>query len=128
MNNDEHDIMESSVMNHHVERWVGRVLRLGVWSSAGFMVAGLFAAWLSAGSLRLPDENPPPGEVFRNLLGGSIDPITLMFAGLLLLMLTPFLRVLTAAVGFAAENDRRFVLVALAVFVMLMGELFFSLR
>jgi uncharacterized membrane protein len=50
-----------------------------------------------------------------------------MFAGLLLLMLTPFLRVFTAIVGFAAEKDRTFVLVALVVFVMLLGELVFSL-
>jgi uncharacterized membrane protein len=92
------------------------------------MVAGLLLAWLSAGSLRLPSENPSPGEVFRSLLAGSLDPVTLMFAGLLVLMLTPFLRVLMAAAGFAAEKDRRFVVVALVVFAMLLGELVFSLR
>ena len=92
------------------------------------MVAGLVLAWFSAGSLRPPTENPTPGEVFRSLLAGSLDPFTLMFAGLILLMLTPFLRVLTAAVGFAAEKDRTFVIVALVVFFMLLGELLFSLR
>lgn len=92
------------------------------------MIAGLLAAWLFAGSLHMPSENPPPGEVFRTLFSGSIDPVTLMFAGLLLLMLTPFLRVLTAAVGFAAEKDRTFVVVALVVLAMLLGELILSLR
>jgi len=119
---------KDSGTHHLVERWVGRTLRFGVWTSAGLMVAGLLLAWLSAGSLRLPSENPTPGEVFRSLLAGSLDPVTLMFAGLLLLMLTPFLRVLTAAAGFAAEKDRRFVVVALVVFAMLLGELVFSLR
>jgi uncharacterized membrane protein len=114
--------------HHLVERWIGRTLRFGVWISAGLMIAGLLLAWFSTGSLRLPSENPSPGDVFRNLLAGSLDPVTLMFAGLLLLMLTPFLRVLTAAVGFAAEKDRRFVVVALVVFAMLVGELVFSLR
>jgi uncharacterized membrane protein len=117
-----------SVSTHHVvERWVGRTLRLGVWGSAGLMVAGLALAWFSAGSLQLPGENPTPGDVFRRLFTGSIDPVTLMFAGLILLMLTPFLRVLTAAAGFAAEKDRVFVVVALVVFLMLLGELLFSL-
>lgn len=91
------------------------------------MILGLMLSWISALSPGLPTENPHPADVFRSLLSGSLDPITLMFAGLLLLMLTPFLRVLTAAVGFAAEKDRAFMLVALVVFVMLLGELVFSL-
>lgn len=118
---------ELSAKQHIVERWVGIALRAGVWSSATLMIAGLLIAWLSAGSLRMPEENPHPAEVFRNLLSGSLDPITLIFAGLLLLMLTPFLRVLTAAIGFAAEKDTRFVFVALVVFSMLLGELLLSL-
>lgn len=120
--------VHSGSVHHVVERWVGRTLRFGVWGSAGLMVAGLVVAWLSDGSLRLPSENPTPGDVFRGLLSGSIDAVTLMFAGLILLMLTPFLRVLTAAAGFAAEKDRTFVIVALIVFLMLLGELVFSLR
>ena len=114
--------------HHLVERWVGRALRAGVWSSGGLMIIGLALAWFSGSSLAIPKENPTPGEVFRSLFTGSLDPVTLIFAGLLLLMLTPFVRVLTAAAGFAAERDRKFVVVALVVFVMLLGELLFSLR
>lgn len=120
--------MVPSTTHHVVERWISWTLRLGVWSSAALMITGLLIAWLSAGSLHLPGENPPPGEVFHRLLSGSVDPTTLIFAGLLLLMLTPFLRVLTAAVAFAVEKDRAFVIVALIVLAMLLGELFFSLK
>ena len=91
------------------------------------MILGLLLFWISASSSGLPAENPHPADVLRSFISGSLDPTTLMFAGLLLLMLTPFLRVFTAAVGFAAEKNRTFVLVALAVFVMLLGELVFSL-
>jgi uncharacterized membrane protein len=119
---------EKSHIEHLVERWVGRVLRLGVWSSASLMIAGLLMAWFTTGSIQPPSENPSPGEVLRNLFAGSFDPVTLIFAGLLVLMLTPFVRVLTAAVGFAAEKDKPFVAVALVVFAMLLGELVFSLR
>ncbi len=120
--------MEKPKIEHLVERWVGRVLRLGVWGSAGLMIAGLLLAWFSTGSIQPPSENPSPSEVLRNLFAGSFDPVTLIFAGLLLLMLTPFIRVLTAAVGFAAEKDKPFVAVAMVVFTMLLGELVFSLR
>jgi len=45
-----------------------------------------------------------------------------------MLMLTPFLRVLTAAAGFAAEKDRKFTIISLVIFAMLAGELLYSLR
>lgn len=120
--------MESVATRHVVERWIGWSLRLGVWGSAALMVLGLALAWVSPGSLHLPGENPRPADILRSLFSGSLDPVMLMFAGLLFLMLTPFLRVLTAAVGFAAEKDKTFVLMALLVFALLLGELIFSLQ
>jgi len=119
---------EKSDIERVVEHWVGRVLRLGVLGSASLMIAGLLLAWFTTGSIQPPSENPSPGEVLRNLFAGSLDPATLIFAGLLVLVLTPFVRVLTAAVGFAVEKDKPFVAVALVVFTMLVGELVFSLR
>jgi uncharacterized membrane protein len=120
--------LEPTATRHIVERWIGWTLRIGVWGSATLMMFGLVLAWVSSGTLRLPSENPRPADVLRSLLSGSLDPVMLMFAGLLFLMLTPLLRVLTAAVGFAAEKDRTFVIVALVVFTMLLGELIFSLQ
>jgi uncharacterized membrane protein len=120
--------LESTAARHIVERWIGWTLRVGVWGSAALMVLGLVLAWVSSATLRLPSENPRPTAVLHSLLSGSLDPVMVMFAGLLFLMLTPFLRVLTAAVGFAAEKDRTFVLVALVVFAMLLAELVLSLQ
>jgi len=119
---------ELAVNRHLVERWISWTLRIGVWGSATLMALGLALAWGSSGTLRLPSENPRPADVLHSLLSGSLDPVMLMFAGLLFLMLTPFLRVLTAVVGFAAEKDRTFVIVALVVFTMLLAEFVFSLR
>jgi len=121
-------LLESAAPRHIVERWISWTLRIGVWGSATLMALGLALAWLSSSTLRLPSENPHPADVLHSLLSGSLDPVMVMFAGLLFLMLTPFFRVLTAAVGFAAEKDRTFVVVALVVFAMLLGELVFSLR
>jgi uncharacterized membrane protein len=120
--------LESTTARHIVERWIGWTLRVGVWGSAALMALGLALAWFSSGTLRLPNENPRPAAVLHSLLSGSLDPVMVMFAGLLFLMITPFLRVLTAAAGFAAEKDRTFVLVALVVFAMLLAELVLSLQ
>lgn len=120
--------MDQSVTRPLVERWIGGVLRFGVWGSAGLMIAGLVSAWFSGAPSDLPAENPAATEVLRNLFSGSADPATLIFAGLILLMLTPFLRVLTAAAGFAVEKDRTFTIVSLVIFIMLVGELVYSLR
>jgi uncharacterized membrane protein len=126
--NNQREIVEIVAPRHVIDRWISWTLRVGVWGSATLMLIGLVLAWFSAGELTLPAENPHPGDVLRSLLSGSLDPIMLMFAGLLLLMLTPFFRVLTAIAGFAAEKDRTFVVVALVVFLMLIGELLFSLQ
>jgi uncharacterized membrane protein len=91
------------------------------------MVAGLLMYAMRSFSMSVPQRNPSLGELVQNLLRGSLDPFTLMYTGLVLLMLTPFLRVLTAAVGFAAEKDRRFIAVSLIVFALLICEFLYSL-
>lgn len=116
------------ISDHVVERWIGRVLRAGVWGSAMLIIIGLILVWALGVDIPLPSENPSPSDVLGRMTSGSFDPFTLIFAGLILLMLTPFLRVLTAAIGFAVEKDRPFTIVSLVIFAMLIGELIYSLR
>jgi uncharacterized membrane protein len=118
---------EAVLPEHLINRWISHILRFGVWGSAALMVTGLLVHWLSRAGARPPAENPAPGEILRRLLSTSVDDVTLMYAGLLLLMLTPVLRVLTSVVGFSVEKDRRFVVVSLVVLVMLLAEFFFSM-
>ncbi|MBM4161350.1 MAG: DUF1634 domain-containing protein [Ignavibacteria bacterium] len=112
----------------NVERWISMALRIGVWSSAALMIAGLLAVWVSGSASLPPSENLSPRALLRMLFSSSVDGVTLIFSGLVVLMLTPFLRVLTAAIGFLAERDLKFAFVSLAVLSMLLGELFFFLR
>jgi uncharacterized membrane protein len=112
---------------HTVERWTSLSLKLGVWMSGGLMVIGLISAALQSFVISMPKDNPTLAALLRNVVSGSFDPVTTMFLGLVLLMLTPFLRVLTALVGFAAEKDWKFVIVSLVVLLMLIGELVYSL-
>jgi len=116
----------SGDLQHNAERWTSRVLRLGVWVSASLMAAGLFLAAIFPSSVVSMATNPSLGDLLSRVFSGTFDPVTLMFSGLVFLMFTPILRVITAIFGFAMERDWRFVVVSLTVFLMLAGEIVYS--
>jgi uncharacterized membrane protein len=70
--------------------------------------------------------NPLLGNLVERMFSFTFDPVTLMFTGLVVLMFTPILRVITAVFGFAAERDWRFVIVSSVVLFMLVGEIVYS--
>ena len=115
------------VEEHVVERWTSRSLKLGVWLSGGVMLLGIVMYAAQSFLAPVPQHNPPLVKLIHDLISNPLDPFTVMLTGLVLLMLTPFLRVLTAMIGFAVDKDRRFVLVSLAVLVLLICELVYSL-
>jgi uncharacterized membrane protein len=112
---------------HDAERWTGRVLRMGVWVSASLMIAGLIIAAIYPSTIVAFSSNPSLGNLMMRMLSGSFDPVTLMFAGLVFLMFTPILRVITAVVGFGVERDWRFVFVSTVVLFLLAGEIVYSI-
>ena len=113
--------------HHDAERWTGLILRLGVWVSACLMIFGLFLAAVSPSSIVMPSTNPTLGALAEHLVSTSFDPVVLMYTGLVILMLTPVIRVLTAVFGFTLERDWRFVFVSSLVLVLLVGEIFYSI-
>jgi uncharacterized membrane protein len=118
---------KSNTMQPNADLWIGRVLRLGVWISASLMIAGLIFATLYPATIISSSVNPSLGNILEHIFSGTFDPVTLMFAGLVFLMFTPILRVMTAMIGFAVERDWRFVAVSSIVFLMLLGEIIYSL-
>ena len=122
------DVEPSPFSSRLVERWTGLVLRLGVWGSALLIVLGLLTSWVLPPESSASTEIPSISTVLGEISSGSFGGATLMFAGLILLMLTPFLRVLIALTAFAAERDWKFAGISLVVFILLVGELVFSLR
>ena len=109
-----------------VERWIGMVLRVGILGSSGLMVLGLLMSVVQPSQFQSPLANPSLRELASHFLEHPLDASTLMYAGLVCLMLTPIFRVLTALLGFAVERDRPFVLVSLVVFLMLLAEVLVS--
>lgn len=116
----------SNDYHHATERWTSRVLRLGVWVSASLMIFGLLLATISPSSIVPLSTNPSLGMLTEHIFSDTFDPVTLMFAGLVFLMFTPILRVITAIFGFAVERDWRFVFVSSIVLLMLIGEIVYS--
>jgi uncharacterized membrane protein len=112
---------------HDVELWTSRVLRLGVWISASLMIFGLFIAFIFPSSIVPLLTNPSLGNLAGRLFSSPLDPVSLMFTGLVILMFTPILRVVTAVFGFAMERDWRFVAVSSAILLMLAGEILYSI-
>ena len=119
-------ISDSNNAQHNAERWTSRVLRLGVWVSASLMIIGLLLATISPSAVVPLSTNPSLGNLAERMFSTTVDPVTLMFAGLVMLMLTPVLRVMTAIFGFAVERDWRFVVVSSIVMLMLAGEIIYS--
>jgi uncharacterized membrane protein len=91
------------------------------------MILGLVIATISP-SFNVPvSTNPSLGNLAERIFSTTFDPVTLMFAGLVMLMFTPVLRVITAVFGFALERDWRFVVVSSLVFLMLLVEILYSI-
>ena len=112
---------------YNAERWTSLILRVGVWVSAGLMICGLTMAAISPSSVITLSSNPSLGNLLERICSATFDPVTLMFAGLVLLMFTPVLRVIAAGIGYAMEHDWRFVIVSSIVLLMLTGEIMYSI-
>jgi uncharacterized membrane protein len=98
-----------------IERMVSRVLGAGIAVAVAFMFAGVVL-----GAVR-GDGLPQHVVGLRDLLPGlgGLDPAAYLSVGLLVLIATPFARVIGSIVGFALQRDRRYVLVTAAVLVVM---------
>jgi uncharacterized membrane protein len=116
------------------ERWIGRTLRTGVGLSTVLTLSGLVLASVQSVEVRIPERNPTFLELVRAVMNGALfhldssAALAMMYVGLVLLMLTPFLRVLATTVSFSVNREWRYVWVSLLVFAMLFGQLLYSLR
>ena len=95
---------------------IGWVLRSGAILSAAIVLIGMLLLPLHAGNLQVFPHTL--GQVWTGLL--ALQPQAVIAAGLLLLIATPGITVATAAVTFALERDRRYVVIALVVLAILL--------
>jgi uncharacterized membrane protein len=112
-----------------LQQVVGSLLRFGVLLAAAVVLAG-GVAYLAGHGGTIPDYRVFRGQPanLRSLVGivrsaFALDARGVMQLGLVLLVATPIARVAIAAVAFAFERDRTYVLVALLVLALLLKSL-----
>jgi len=121
------EVKEKTEINHHgVELWASRVLRLGVWISASMMIIGLLCMAVFPSTIRSTDA-PSLIALIEQIFSGNFNSTNLLFAGLIVLMFTPILRVFTVLLGYIVERDWLFVAISFIVFLMLTGEIVYSI-
>jgi len=101
-----------------VELAVSRWLRIGVIISAGVIILGLIVLFIQGGS-GYPGDTYPHSlpEIFRGLI--EFKPYAVITVGLMLLILTPVLRVAISIWVFVREGDKLYVIITSIVLAIL---------
>jgi uncharacterized membrane protein len=104
---------------------ISAVLRYGSLFSAAVMALGLVAA-LWRRQVMPRSGTLSAGELVNSVL--RLDPAAITELGIVLLLLTPVFRVVVAAVSFGLERDTKYVLIALGVFLVVLGSIIFAIH
>jgi uncharacterized membrane protein len=122
-----------NVGDERLDRVVSAVLRSGVLLSAALVLAGGLA-FLASHRQDIPDfrkfhAEPTPLASIHGVMRGALalDPPYIIQLGLLILIATPVVRVLTCATGFAFERDWTYAVVSLIVLALLIAGVGFGL-
>ncbi|USB33724.1 DUF1634 domain-containing protein [Paenibacillus sp. YPG26] len=101
-----------------VELAISKMLRIGIVAAAAVIIIGL-VQFLVTGVSGYPDGTYPLG--FRAIWEGLLDmkSVAVIETGLLILILTPVLRVFVSLFVFWQEKDYRFVAITATVFIIL---------
>jgi uncharacterized membrane protein len=105
---------------------VAAVLRYGSLTSTLVMALGLALILIRGLAVYPPLESPAPVRVVvaRAL---RFDALGISELGLLLLLLTPIVRIAVAAATFALERDRKYMLISLGVLVVVVLSIVYAM-
>jgi uncharacterized membrane protein len=129
--NDSHPIQKEAQDGSGMDALIGGVLLIGILSSVGLILVGLVWHWVVSGKLQL--EYSIAGMNFFQFLwsdlgqavSGKVQPRLLINLGIAVLMLTPFIRVLTSIFYFTfAKREFKYILFTGFVFCVLTYSLF----
>lgn len=115
-----------------MELLVSRALRVGVYTSSFFLLLGFLVSLLHPESLSHPTGHPSIAQLFSllqpdsKLLNHLLDPYLHFYLGIIILLLTPIIRVLIAIVSFALEKDTRFAFISVTVLLIILLSLSLS--
>lgn len=106
----------------NTELKIAKLLTAGVLLSAAIILVGLIL-YLVTGTGGYPGDTYPtsPIAILEGIL--ALKPYAVILFGLLILVLTPFLRVGVSIIVFAKEKDRLYVIITAVVFLILVVSL-----
>jgi uncharacterized membrane protein len=104
---------------------IAAVLRYGSMLSTLVMALGVALAMLRGG-VSSSSGGPSSRGLLRDAL--ELDPMGIAELGILLLLLTPVIRVATALVAFRIERDYKYVLISSGVLVVILASMAFALK
>ncbi|KPL04107.1 MAG: hypothetical protein AMJ73_04695 [candidate division Zixibacteria bacterium SM1_73] len=106
-----------------IDIWVGNILLLGSYLAAAFLLVGLLALLLFA---KIPAGGVESKPLSFSLFFSQVkekNPLAFVNLGILVMMLTPLFRVITAGFSFFLEKDYKYVLVASGVLIILLTSI-----
>jgi len=117
----------------NLEQLISRVLRVGVGTSLLLIAVGSLLSFFGGDYSRGPAEVARltgPGGAFPRTVAwfahglAHFDGQAVIVAGLLILILTPIVRVAVSLAGFAQEKDRAYTAITAAVLILLLVSFF----
>lgn len=118
-----------------VEKIVGQLLRYGVVTASLVVLAGGILYLIHSGASIRPDYHQFKGEenslvTFKGIIMGlfTLDAMGVIQFGVLLLIITPILRIVFSLFAFAVEKDRLYVIITMVVLAIILLSTFGGLN
>ena len=104
-----------------IDIWVGNVLLISSYSAAVLLLAGLVMLFARTPLLQVESRPLSFSLLFSHLK--ERNPLAFLNLGILVMMLTPLFRVITAGFSFFLEEDYKYVLVASGILIILLATI-----
>ncbi len=123
---------DSGPSDHAVEQVIGRLLQIGVFAAAAVAIVGAILVLIQHGSAtptftqfaEAPDHLTSVGGILRGVRAMRSESIVQL--GIVMLILTPMLRVAFTLVAFVLQRDRVYVAITSLVLALLLYGLVFG--
>jgi uncharacterized membrane protein len=123
------------IQDRDVEKIVGKLLRFGVITASLVVLLGGILFLVQNGTQGRPDYHIFKGEkndfiTFDGIFMGlfTLKPMAIIQFGVLLLIITPIMRIVFSLFAFILEMDKLYVIITLIVLAVILGSTFGGLK
>ncbi|WP_343523878.1 DUF1634 domain-containing protein [Pedobacter sp.] len=123
------------IQDRDVEKIIGKLLRFGVITASLVVLSGGILFLVQNGNQARPDYHIFKGEendfiTFKGIFMGlfTFKPMAIIQFGVLLLIITPIMRIVCSLFAFILEKDKLYVIITLIVLAIILGSTFGGLK